>query len=251
MSRNKEKAQSALNRYQAQVSREAGVLESDPSQRPKYVQSVESLPQAEKWRQTVVTEISVNLTKINDPTLPESEIRLLNDTLNRLHREKRAWEHHIKQLGGNDYISFGSQVQGLNIKGTRYYGRARELAEVKQTREVKEHKEKPSEKPLGLEYYGVFDGDGDGDREGDGDGEGDGDWEGYGDGKGNANGILLPPIDYNKLTIMAEINTALGEKVLPAPYIPKQATDTLPTNEDVERWLVEKRRAELLAQLAL
>lgn len=249
MSRNKEKAQSALNRYQAQVSREAGVLESDPSQRPKYVQSVESLPQAEKWRQTVVTEISVNLTKINDPTLPESEIRLLNDTLNKLHREKRAWEYHIKKLGGNDYISYGSQVQGLNIKGTRYYGRARELAEVKQIRDVKEHKEKPREKQLGLEYYGIFDDD----WEGAGGGDGAGGEDGAGDrrGDGDRNRVLLAPIDYNKHTIMAEINTALGEKVLPAPYIPKQVTSTLPTNDDVERWLVEKRRAELLAQLAL
>lgn len=232
MSRNKEKAQSALNRYQAQVSREAGVLESDPSQRPKYVQSVESLPQAEKWRQTVVTEISVNLTKINDPTIPESDIRSLNDTLNKLHREKRAWEYHIKQLGGNDYISYGSQVQGINIKGTRYYGRARELVEVKlKNQEKNETKEKPSDK-LGLEYYGVFE-------------------PSWISGDGEEANTLLGTIDYDKRNIMAEINTALGEKVLPAPYTPKQVKGRLPTSDDVERWLVEKRRAELLAQLAL
>lgn len=224
MSRNKEKAQSALNRYQAQLSKEAGVLDSDPSLRPKYIQSVDSLPQAEKWRQTVVTEISVKLTKINDPTLPEYEIRELNDSLNKLNREKRAWEYHIKELGGNDYISYGSQIQGINIKGTRYYGRARELVEVKQLALVKsrEAKEAYQPKEKKLDYYGVFDSD---------------EW--------------VTPIGFDRTEIMAEINTALGEKILPAPLYLKLEPDSLPKSEDVERWIVDKRRKELLAQLEL
>ncbi|SGZ46869.1 CIC11C00000000706 [Sungouiella intermedia] len=238
MSRNKEKAQSALNRYQAQVSKEAGVLESDPSQRPKYVQSVESLPQAEKWRQTIVTEISVKLTKINDPTCPTSEIRELNDSLNKLHREKRAWEYHIKNLGGNDYISYGSQVQGINVKGTRYYGRARELEEVKMSKGREEGKNERVETKKwnpALEYYGIYD-----DLD---DAEGDGP---YGSASWNV------PIDHDKINVMAEINTALGEKILPAPFVVrKDNKEKLPTSADVEKWLVEKKRAELLAQLEL
>lgn len=222
MSRNKEKAQSALNRYQAQISREAGVLDSDPNLRPKYVQLVESLPQAEKWRQTVATEISVNLTKINDPTLPEHEIRDINNHLNKLHREKRAWEYHIKELGGNDYINYGNQVQGLNVKGTRYYGRARELAEVKQLAgsQTKETKKTPQKK-VDLAYYGVYDDE-----------------------------CWVSPICVDREAVMTEINSALGEKLLPAPFKPLE-TKELPTSDDVERWIVEKRKQELLAQLGV
>lgn len=224
MSRNKEKAQSALNRYQAQVAREHGALESDPSLRPKYVQSVDNIPQAEKWRQTVATEISVRLTKINDPTLPEVEIRELNETLNRLHREKRAWEYHIKALGGNDYIAFGNQAQGLNVKGTRYYGRARDLAEVKQmlaSKQDVDQKEQKHHHHASLGYYGVFDAD---------------EW--------------VAPINTDVVGVMAELNTALGEQILDAPLNEKKSSQ-LPTSDDVERWLVAEKKKELLAQLGL
>lgn len=224
MSRNKEKAQSALNRYQAQVSKDAGVLDSDPSQRPKYVQSVERLPQAEKWRQTVVTEISVKLTQINDPTLPEHEIRVLNDSLNKLHREKRAWEYHIKSLGGNDYISYGGGIQGINVRGTRYYGRARELAEVKQMASGAKSEETLKKKTVALDYYGVYDGE----------------W--------------TEPIRVDREGVVCEVNTALGEEVLPGRILESGDLLTggdLPTSEDVERWMVDRKRKELMAQLGL
>lgn len=235
MSRNKEKANSTLNRYQAQISREAGVLDSDPNLRPKYVQSVESIPQAERWRTTIVTEISVKLTKINDPTIPEFEVRELNDSLNKLHREKRAWEHHIKQLGGNDYINFGGKTQRISVKGTRYFGRARELAEVKQMLKgtaKPEVTKKDEAKEPGLEYYGVFDG---------------GEWN--------------EPIRTDLQSIFSEINAALGEHLLDAPVSTggeketgnerEKDTKKLPTSEDVERWIVERKKRELMAQLGL
>lgn len=220
MSRNKEKAQSLLNRYHAQKSKEAGVLESNPNLRPKYVQSVQSLPQSEKWRQSILTEISVKLTKINDPTIPEYEIRQLNDSLNKLHREKRAWEYHIRELGGNDYISYSQSAQGINVKGTRYYGRARELLEVQQMTKSSEKKTEISKKSLPLSYYGVYDRD---------------DW--------------VKPIVADRVLVMEEINGALGERVLPAEI--GETKEELPTNEDVERWMVERRKKELLAKLRL
>lgn len=225
MSRNKEKANSTLNRYQAQISRDAGVLDSDPNLRPKYVQSVESIPQAERWRTTIVTEISVKLTKINDPTISELEIRELNDSLNKLHREKRAWEHHIKQLGGNDYINFGGQIQGVNVKGIRYFGRARDLAEVKQilkgTAKPEISKKNEAKEP-GLEYYGVYDG-----------------------------GKWCETIRTDLESIFSQINSALGEQLLDAPVSSAEEKKRMPTSEDVERWIVEKKKKELMAQLGL
>ncbi|CUM65050.1 uncharacterized protein PRCAT00002670001 [Priceomyces carsonii] len=139
MSRNSEKAQSALNRLQEHKKKEAGVLESNPNLRPKYVQSVESLPQAEKWRSTIMAEISSKLTRIQDPTLNDYQIRELNDSLNKLFKEKRAWEYHIKELGGSDYITYGNNLNSIGIradgagtKGYRYFGRAAELSEAQE-----------------------------------------------------------------------------------------------------------------------
>lgn len=145
MSRNKEKSQSALHRFQKEQNRQAGVLETNPNLRPKYVQKEKSLPQAEKWRQVVMTEVSTKLTAIQDPLLEDQEIRELNESINKLFREQRAWEYHIKSLGGPDYIKFGKDLQSTGlvdpgvsgIKGFRYFGRARELPEVRQLQEIR------------------------------------------------------------------------------------------------------------------
>lgn len=142
MSRNSEKAQAALNRYQALKSREAGALETNPSLRPKNVSSVTLLPQAEKWRAIVIGEISMKQTQINDPILNDYQIRDLNDAINKLLREKRSWEYRIRELGGPDYLSFGANAgnagvytgidtTGTKVKGYRYFGRAKELPELK------------------------------------------------------------------------------------------------------------------------
>lgn len=176
MSRNTEKAQSALNRFQQAKSRGAGVLGSNPQLRPKYVQLVKNLPQAEKWRSVVIGEISTNLTRIQDPNISHLQIRDLNERLNKLFREKRAWEHHIKLLGGADYTLLSGGDAGINIKGYRYYGRARELPDVKEMlsqleeseaakeshiNETQEAKRRLQERQqrLGPFYYGCYDGD--------------------------------------------------------------------------------------------
>lgn len=213
MSRNKEKNQSTLHRYYAQQEREAGVLESNPLLRPKYVQKVESLPQAERWRQTVMTEISVKLTDISDPSLNLGEIRSLNDELNKLHREKRAWEHHIKSLGGNDYIKY-SKSQGIYVDGVRYYGRARELPEVLKKELLPEKTEKPY---APLDYYGSFQ---------------------FGE-----------PIVADKQYIQGQINGALGKQIYPVEAVALENDPDFPTNEDVKRMLLERQKAILRAQL--
>lgn len=141
MSRNKEKSQSVLHRFQALKDEEAGVLQSNPNLRPKSVQSVTSLPQAEKWRSTLISEISVKLTRINNPELNDYQIRDINDEINKNFKEKRAWEYHIRSLGGPDYISSHidkvSIRSGIELNGYRYFGRAKELPDVKKVLENK------------------------------------------------------------------------------------------------------------------
>ncbi|CUM55473.1 Pre-mRNA-splicing factor ISY1 [Debaryomyces fabryi] len=296
MSRNTEKAQSSLNRFQALKNKEAGILESNPNLRPKYVQSVDSLPQAEKWRSTIIGEISVKLTKIQDPALNEYQIRDVNDSLNKLFNEKKSWEYHIKNLGGADYIHFNkdfnnagklSQLdsQGSHIKGYRYFGRAKELPDVKEvlmmqakksqankskrTKELEQNRLlNEQEKRITADYYGVYDEIHDGNDD---------------------------IIDSNERDIINQVNEVLGDEII-VPlddinenYIAKRAqgVDNLiefeknrgkrmfrklknnqqngnkdssvitnfekevPTTDEVTKWIVNKKRAELIARLGI
>ncbi|KAK6454341.1 Pre-mRNA-splicing factor ISY1 [Scheffersomyces xylosifermentans] len=294
MSRNKEKAQSALNRFQALKNKEAGVLENNPNLRPKYVQSVESLPQAEKWRSVIIGEISSRLTRIQDTNLNDFQIRDLNDELNKLFNEKRAWEYHIKSLGGNDYIKFGKDLNstgvfvnlpessGTQVRGYRYFGRAKELPDVKQALELQQkqratirankkgvnievQKLKELEKRVDLEYYGFYD-------------------------EKSIAPVILTEEEKNRIQEVAEI---LGEtdvmdglqnyttprenetndplldyessvsktlfKNLKNEKKPQQNEDDMildfesvvPSNEEVNLWLVERKKKELLAKLGM
>lgn len=296
MSRNTEKAQSSLNRFQALKNKEAGVLESNPNLRPKYVQSVESLPQAEKWRSTILGEISVNLTKIQDPALNEYQIRDINDTLNKLFKEKRSWEYHIKQLGGADYIHFNRDFNnagimadidtlGSQVKGYRYFGRAKELPDVKEvllmqqnrrtaskSKRAKEEEQnrllKERQQRLTASYYGIYD-----------------------ELNENINGIEVS----NESDIINQVNEILGEVVIePLDNINENYTITdslstdglvafeknknkkllkklraeeqedddelddivryeteVPTSDQVSKWIVDKKRKELIARLGI
>ncbi|RLV92902.1 Pre-mRNA-splicing factor [Spathaspora sp. JA1] len=244
MSRNKEKAQSALNRFHQYKAQEAGVLHSDPSLRPKYVQKVTSLPQAEKWRTTIISEISTKLTRIQDPTLNEFTIREINDDLNRLFKEKRAWEYHIRELGGNDYLQLRDMTSsGISIKGYRYFGRAKELEDVKKLIEANkkeerkgkgkgdekkqlQNEERARENRIDYSYYGYFD-------------EIDGDEE-----------------DNDPLLMFEQKRS---RELAPASKGDTEDTeagemynfDQFPTNEEVSKWLVDRKRQQLLAKLGI
>ena len=162
-----------------------------------------------------MTEVSVKLTDISDPSRSLDEIRRLNDEISKLQREKRAWEHHIKKLGGTDYIRFGKQ-EGIFVNGVRYYGRARELPEAQ--KKEKTPKEAREEHHVPLSYYGSF-------------------------GQDEKDMIVA-----DERYIQGEINQALGEELYPVPSIAKEEPD-MPTNEDVKRMLLERQKALLRAQL--
>ena len=68
----------------------------------------------------------------------ESRVRDLNDEINKLLREKFHWERQIKALGGADYIASapraydadGRELPGM--RGYRYFGAAKDLPGVKE-----------------------------------------------------------------------------------------------------------------------
>lgn len=155
----------SLNNFQQYKSKESGALDTNPQNRPRYVQKVQSIPQAEIWRNIVLGEISSKLTQINDSQTSDARLRELNDALNQLFKEKRSWEYHIKNLGGNDYIHKVKDMinSGVNVAGWRYFGRAKELPDVKKMIEEKKgqikkqnggESTKDLEKRLDDHYYG-------------------------------------------------------------------------------------------------
>ncbi|KAK3671973.1 NineTeen Complex (NTC) component [Recurvomyces mirabilis] len=170
MARNAEKAQSMLFRFRAQQASDLGILDINKTRRPKAISVQEHIPTCERWRGQVLKEVSRKLTKIQDPALSDYQIRDVNDELNRLFKEKWQWEVRIKELGGPNYMRGGGRVtddEGRVIegggKGYRYFGRARELPGVKElfeaaTRKPDDERKKESRQQLSMRvdagYYG-------------------------------------------------------------------------------------------------
>ena len=170
MARNAEKAQSMLFRFRAQQASDLGILDINKTRRPKAISQQEHIPTCERWRGQVLKEISRKITKIQDPALSDYQIRDINDELNKLFREKWQWEMRIKELGGPNYMRGGGRVvddEGRVIegggKGYRYFGRARELPGVKELFEAATKKPEDERKTEGRQelrmrvdagYYG-------------------------------------------------------------------------------------------------
>ncbi|KAL8791784.1 MAG: hypothetical protein Q9195_005593 [Heterodermia aff. obscurata] len=148
MARNSEKAQSMLFRFRASQAADLGIIDAGRTRRPKLITSITSIPTCEKWRGQVLKEISRKVSKIQEISLSDFQIRDLNDEINKLMREKHMWEVQIREMGGPNYMRGGGKVYdeaGNEImgagKGYRYFGRARELPGVKELFEVKKPKE--------------------------------------------------------------------------------------------------------------
>ena len=127
-----------LFRFRAAQAADLGILDTSRTRRPKAITSVTSIPVCEKWRGQCLKEISRKVTKIQDDSLSDFQIRDLNDEINKLMKEKWMWERQIRELGGPNYMR-GSKIyddEGREIpgggKGYRYFGRARELPGVKE-----------------------------------------------------------------------------------------------------------------------
>lgn len=127
-----------LFRFRAAQAAEAGIIDISRTRRPKLITSITAIPVCEKWRGQVLKEISRKVSKIQEDSLSDYQIRDLNDEINKLMREKHMWEHQIRSLGGPNYMRGGRVVdeEGREVpgggKGYRYFGRAKELPGVKE-----------------------------------------------------------------------------------------------------------------------
>ncbi|KAL7420783.1 NineTeen Complex (NTC) component [Cryptotrichosporon argae] len=173
MSRNSEKAQSMLYRFRETQAAELGLANRVKGERrPRMASSVTNLRECERWRGDILRDISRKVSKIQDATLTDFEIRDLNDEINALMREKRHWETQIVALGGANYKRAQGVMTddgGREVPGTRgykYFGRARELPGVKEmfTRGAQAATEESARnasfqmfRNQGAEYYGDLD----------------------------------------------------------------------------------------------
>ncbi|RDA93321.1 hypothetical protein CP533_2012 [Ophiocordyceps camponoti-saundersi (nom. inval.)] len=171
MARNSEKAQSMLFRFREAQAADLGIIDAGRTRRPKLITEVDSIPVCEKWRGQVLRDISRKVSRIQDPVLSDYQIRDLNDEINKLMREKHMWEVQIRNLGGPNYMRGGGRIydeQGREIpgggRGYRYFGRAKELPGVKELFEAAKSKDdnakstedeaKILRRPVDAAYYG-------------------------------------------------------------------------------------------------
>ncbi|PVU90687.1 hypothetical protein BB561_004779 [Smittium simulii] len=191
MARNQEKAQTMLYRFREIQAIELGLVKPE-EKRPFLASRVNSLPQAEKWRRHVIRDISKAVSKIHDGSLPENQIRDLNDQINKLLREKSHWETRIKEIGGPDYMVSTSPIYSFSYfcfilqsclslfllfilaenrpenAGRRwYFGRARDLPGVrellvKRTIQKKKKTKASLYAKIDASYYGYNDEDSEG-----------------------------------------------------------------------------------------
>ncbi|KAI0162066.1 Isy1-like splicing factor [Xylariaceae sp. FL1272] len=155
MARNSEKAQSMLFRFREAQAADLGILDAGRTRRPRSILDVTEVQSCEKWRGQVLKEVSRKVSKIQDPALSDYQIRDLNDEINKLMREKHMWEVQIRNLGGPNYMRGGGKVYdetGKEIpgggKGYRYFGRAKELPGVKELFDAAKQSRAEAEKPL-------------------------------------------------------------------------------------------------------
>ncbi|KAJ5689503.1 Pre-mRNA-splicing factor isy1 [Penicillium macrosclerotiorum] len=251
MARNSEKAQSMLFRFRAQQAADMGIIDIGRARRPKAITSIDSVPTCERWRGQVLKEVSRKVTRIQDQSLSDYQIRDLNDEINKLMREKWAWEMQIRNLGGPNYMRGTGRVyddEGREIpgggKGYRYFGRAKELPGVKEMFEAAVRRAKGPEE-----------------EEGSGTGRGgdiatkkvDANYFGYG--LDEEDGTLLA-YEKQKEKEAAENLRSPGDDDAEDGWqsLPGDAGDgvewRLPTLEEVQEELVNRRRERLLQKIS-
>lgn len=250
MARNQEKAQSMLFRFRESQAADLGIIDASRTRRPKAISEQTNLSNCEKWRGQVLKEISRKVTKIQDLGLSDYQIRDLNDEINKLMREKHMWEIQIRNLGGPNYTVV-TKASGENIpgatKGYRYYGRARELPGVKELFDAARTKGS-GEKPGGADEKSLEDRD---------DLRKDVDAAYYGYGPDEEDGTLLEYEAARETEANARLEaTASAPPAKPPPGwepLPGDEGDGhgwhLPTVEEVQQELLERRKRRILEQL--
>ncbi len=118
----------------------------------------------------MIRDVTREIAAIQNASLGEHKIRDLNDTINKLLREKKHWEKQIKALGGPDYEATAPKIvdhdgrRAMGSEGYYYFGAAKELPGVRELFERSaptQQKQTRTDlyKLVDAEYYGFKDED--------------------------------------------------------------------------------------------
>lgn len=185
MARNEEKAMAALNRWTAQKRDLEKANNMGKSQymggalptaalygpyaqkkRPKIASECQTVKECDHWRKDILKGVAKKIAEIQNAALGEHRIRDLNDEINKDLREKSYWEDQIKALGGADYKAARSQdveTYGAELashSGYKYFGAAKDLPGVRELFETEAVPEAPRKtrkqlfKNIQPDYYG-------------------------------------------------------------------------------------------------
>jgi pre-mRNA-splicing factor ISY1 len=235
-----------LFRFREAQAADLGIIDAGRSRRPKGITEIDSVPICEKWRGQVLREISRKVSRIHEPVLSDYQIRDLNDEINKLMREKHMWEIQIRNLGGPNYMRSAGRIydeEGREIpgggKGYKYFGRAKDLPGVKELFDAAKTKtsqrgEKPLEdsreirRNVDAAYYGFAPGEED-------------------------DALLAFEAEKERLAMENLLKNGPQEPPEGWEALPGDTGDghmwVLPTMEDVQQELIERRRQKLLDQL--
>ena len=133
MSRNSDKASSLANNETE--AGDGGYKDYSRFKRPRNVGRVKSAKEAQEWRNQLVQEFKQLSVRMYDPALTEGQLEEGNERLNELLREKGKWDKHVAYLAKNKGKQGGSAERVLlagakKVLGKWYFGRATELPEV-------------------------------------------------------------------------------------------------------------------------
>lgn len=134
MARNEEKANSMLNKW---VTMKEGMARGDGGRRPFLASECDDLTAALRWRREILREMARKINEIQNAGLGEHRLRDLNDEINKLIRERRHWERRIRELGGQDFSrqSNAMEREGVAPRGGRgylYFGATKNLPGVRE-----------------------------------------------------------------------------------------------------------------------
>ena len=146
--------------------REAMLIESGVKRHPKDLKSLNpatctSIPIAEQNRRDLLKEIHRKIGRIQDKELELTVVRTLNDEINESIEKIRVWDERIRELGGlsrrsqrrieefeaatiNASESQQAQPELLQFEGKYFFGRARELPEVQDFQKHRQEVDKES-----------------------------------------------------------------------------------------------------------
>ncbi|KAL3232331.1 Pre-mRNA-splicing factor ISY1 [Nakaseomyces bracarensis] len=129
MSRNSDKSRTVLTLYQEQEA-SGEYKEYSRYKRPKRVEQVGSLKESLEWYKQTLRDINNQSSRLYDPSLNEDQLREVNERVNVLIRESERWSRHLHKRFKHRVARRAGIYGGIVIRGTRYIGRAQELPEV-------------------------------------------------------------------------------------------------------------------------